>query len=93
MAYKSVIGGGGAPSRSVIRELEDQHLSQIATSDKYQFIVPASCVPRRAAQNTAVTARNTALGIKATELCEHVAPAVGSRSTEPNDSGTILLLR
>jgi hypothetical protein len=54
MAYKRMIGGGGAPSRFVIRELEDQHLTQIATSVKYQFIVLASCVPLRAAQSTAV---------------------------------------
>lgn len=67
MEYKRMIGGGGAPSRFVIRELEDQHLTQIATSGKYQFIVLASCVPLRAAQSTAVANRHTALGTKATK--------------------------
>lgn len=81
MAYKRMIGGGGAPSRFVIPELEDQHLTQIATSDKYQFIVLASCVPLRAAQSTTVHNKITALRIKATEYANryectlvHVAP-------------------
>jgi hypothetical protein len=67
MAYRRMIGGGGAPSRFVIRELEDQHLTQIATSDKYQFIVLASCVPPRVAQSTTVGNKNTALRMKATK--------------------------
>lgn len=84
MAYKSMIGGGGAPSRFVIRELEDQHLTQIATSDKYQFIVLASCVPLRVAQRTAVANKNTALMIRATKhasRCEGAVVQVAPRQT------------
>ena len=77
MAYKSMIGGGGAPSRFVIRELEDQHLTQIATSDKYQFIVLASCVPLRVAQSMALRIRAT----KHASRCEGAAVKVAPRQT------------
>lgn len=67
MAYKRMIGVGGVASRFVICEKEDQHLSQIATSDKYQFIVLAPRLPLRAAQ-TATGGANTASRTDATQL-------------------------